>query len=192
MPLPDEALLRTLNALRQAGAAVHNVARASSEVDRQHLSEVATDRLNDVGARIDELAKAAADHPPLFGQHVGDGLDVERGQARVAIGLLRKILTDHVILDPPDAERRLGARVGTMTGSRVFSGEELALVVALTSHPDHLTSRSHAEVVADEAAPWRPLAQAWLDEQPLASIVHPVEQVDAMARWLAYRAPRRS
>jgi hypothetical protein len=128
----ESALIDTLKALQKATAAALAVAGCRSETGRDGLTQVADGALAEVGRRIEALAEAAAAQPTLFGRKVGDGLDAERGQARVAIGLLRKILTDHVTLDEP---RTGAATVARFVGSRVVSGEELALVDALTSGP---------------------------------------------------------
>lgn len=89
---PDRALTATLKALGLAIQAAASVGNCTSEAAREfHVAEV--DRhLARAADCIAELAKAAADHPTLFGRKVGDGLSEERGQARVAINILRLLV----------------------------------------------------------------------------------------------------
>jgi hypothetical protein len=124
----DEALTGALVALRRAIASTLYAARTSSEVSRQTAAAEADIRLLDAHQAIENLVRVAATSSPNSGD-VGDGLDAERGQARVAIGLLREILVNHV--DQDGYERQAEPAVLRFGGSCFVSGEELALVDAL-------------------------------------------------------------
>lgn len=71
--------------------------------------------------------------PTLFGHAVGDGLDQERADARLAVELLRSILNDHVMADRNvyEAQAQGDAVIITFGGSMVLSGPKLDLLVDL-------------------------------------------------------------
>ena len=72
-------------------------------------------------------------HATLFGQPVGDGLDQERADARLAVELLRSILNDHVMPDRNiyEAQAQGDAVIVSFGGSMVLSGQKLDLLADL-------------------------------------------------------------
>lgn len=140
--MTDPKLLETLAALAGAIAAVVAVAEARSVPAARAATSVVDRHLAEVGCLIDDLRsadqQAPAEGPTLFGQPVGDGLDTERAQARLAIGLLRSIVNDHMVLrsNGPEALAAGKAVIVDFGGCRSVSRDRLDLVLALYD-PDH-------------------------------------------------------
>lgn len=166
MPLPEKALIETLEALRMTTAAVAAVASAQSEVARQALVPAADRRLAEVGRKIEELAEAAAAVPTLFGKNVGDGLDVERSDAREAVALLRTLLLDHTLR----SDARDGKVQASFAGSRVLSADEQALVERLTDGHVHEASPAWLEKTMFAADLVRALFQGADEDRALLSV----------------------